>query len=1171
MPRRNVLFTYTVAVAVSLSFAFNLDLSNTDVYAGAKDAFFGYKVLQTNKGVIITAPLQHNGSGSVCTPASPNSTEPCFSPKEISIKNSIIPIKHLGLSLAKDPVHSQFTVSSPSLVHECYENSYLNSVLYTVSHDLKDISSMPVAFQECTKKTVNLVFLFDGSRSMTAAEFEQNKVFIKEIMTNLSGSSIKFAAVQFSTTYKTVFDFNDYTAGKSDRLLMAEPHMNGLTNTYRALTFVLENILENPKAGASQDATKVLVLITDGDPSDRDRNNITGSYDKMNIIRFVIGVKAADLSKFKTIVSEESSAFKIEDYAGLPKILDNFQTRIFKIEGSTHKRAGDLKNEMSQSGFSTVFHKDALILGAVGSNSWSGTLMEYKNGKITQIEDPLMEMDSYLGYSTAVGEKNNVTFYIAGAPRSNYKGQVVFFMNDGKNWSPMRRIDGEQIGSYFGAELCSLDVNSDGDTDFLLVGAPLFYQPQHDIEGKLYVYTLAAEVEVISVQNVSAASMSRFGTTISPLADLNGDGLRDVAVGAPLEDESRGAVYIYLGDKQSGIRSTFSQKILGEKVEPGLRYFGQAIDGETDLGMDGLPDIVVGSQGKAIVLRSRPVVDVSARLTFQPHEISTENIDCSVGTDINLPMVTLTACFQMREMTSSKTGLVHGPNISCTFNVDPKRQTNRGFFGNSNRKARTMTTYQLLSAQKDTCLNFSIYMPKCVRDTRSSVKIELHFSQENSEDAAAVLNVDSNRLAVIEVPFQKVCRQNDTCIAELEVNFNFTTATLLVAEESYFNINITLSNHGDDSYNTNLSMHYPQSLSFSQMTLIRATRSALHRCDDLEGVLDKTTCGVSLPVYRSKSVATFLASFYIQPQQNWNDSVTITVHGTSENSNSNGTQTKVIPVQFQIKMAISVREDTVTYVNLTTEYPEPKKIAIKYVIDNLGFKEFPVNVSLTIPTQLEHSFEMINYGVTVAQNKTQCKKEAKVDSEFCTQEKSCTSITCDTFVLEKESTTEIELSGDMHFKDLKDLAENVEFFKRFTGDSGTVQFKSSMHVYYDKQKYVLDSRKQGDLSVNSEVSKWHEIRVEFIILPHELTIMATGAGLGFLLLVILTIIMLKLGCFKRRKFENKEETAAQADPPESDCKQPKETESKSEEVTALLDDDEANGNNMATDLKLELD
>lgn len=57
-------------------------------------------------------------------------------------------------------------------------------------------------------------------------------------------------------------------------------------------------------------------------------------------------------------------------------------------------------------------------------------------------------MMSYLfvsGYSTAVGEKTNVSFYIAGAPRSNYKGQVVLFKNDGKNWNPIARIDGEQV------------------------------------------------------------------------------------------------------------------------------------------------------------------------------------------------------------------------------------------------------------------------------------------------------------------------------------------------------------------------------------------------------------------------------------------------------------------------------------------------------------------------------------------------------------------------------------------------------------------------------------------------------------------------------------------------------------------------------------------------------
>lgn len=58
---------------------------------------------------------------------------------------------------------------------------------------------------------------------------------------------------------------------------------------------------------------------------------------------------------------------------------------------------------------------------------------------------------------------------------------------------------------------------------------------------------------------VKAPSMGRFGTTIASVADLNGDGLRDVAVGAPLEDDNVGAVYIFLGDRRKGIHSTFSQ------------------------------------------------------------------------------------------------------------------------------------------------------------------------------------------------------------------------------------------------------------------------------------------------------------------------------------------------------------------------------------------------------------------------------------------------------------------------------------------------------------------------------------------------------------------------------------------------------------------------------------
>lgn len=49
----------------------------------------------------------------------------------------------------------------------------------------------------------------------------------------------QFAAVQFSSDYRKVFDFTDYQAGRALDKLNNEPHMKTLTNTHKALRFVL--------------------------------------------------------------------------------------------------------------------------------------------------------------------------------------------------------------------------------------------------------------------------------------------------------------------------------------------------------------------------------------------------------------------------------------------------------------------------------------------------------------------------------------------------------------------------------------------------------------------------------------------------------------------------------------------------------------------------------------------------------------------------------------------------------------------------------------------------------------------------------------------------------------------------------------------------------------------
>lgn len=147
---------------------------------------------------------------------------------------------------------------------------------------------------------------------------------------------------------------------------------------------------------------------------------------------------------------------------------------------------------------------------------------------LTPVNNWNMSCVTVAGYSTSVGEKNNILLYFAGAPRFEHTGQVVVFRRDGEKWIADQRINADQviftgfclsfhsyisynqhpfcninhktvtfqIGSYFGAELCSVDIDSDGNTDFLLVGAPLFYQSQEKTEGQIHVYRLTEEVGV---------------------------------------------------------------------------------------------------------------------------------------------------------------------------------------------------------------------------------------------------------------------------------------------------------------------------------------------------------------------------------------------------------------------------------------------------------------------------------------------------------------------------------------------------------------------------------------------------------------------------------------------------------------------------------------------------
>lgn len=148
---------------------------------------------------------------------------------------------------------------------------------------------------------------------------------------------------------------------------------------------------------------------------------------------------------------------------------------------------------------------------------------------------------------------------------------------------------GERAGDGAGTALVAGDLNGDGSTD-VVVGAP--YADLAGVRtGVAYVlYDVpTGDVLLSSAQRLPGeADGGNFGWRVG-LADVNGDGIPNLAVGSPLD--GGGAVSIYatgtsgVGERLGVVRAVGDNDMLGNEV------------GFTDLDGDGLSEVVAAAPG----------------------------------------------------------------------------------------------------------------------------------------------------------------------------------------------------------------------------------------------------------------------------------------------------------------------------------------------------------------------------------------------------------------------------------------------------------------------------------------------------------------------------------------------------------------------------------------------
>lgn len=551
--------------------------------------------------------------------------------------------------------------------------------------------------------------------------------------------------------------------------------------------------------------------------------------------------------------------------------------KLFNVPSGLYVRNNKVFYLAVEFGFSSAFRSgfgnNGIVMGMPVVYDSSGGFIYYRESNVPNFWDRFDVIDqgaadslstvfrsgAYLGYSIGAGvfgpslteSPSSFPMVVMGAPGfSNNDGTVgamgIFERISLSSMRMRKLVAGKLIGSGFGQSLVVADFNGDNRDD-IAVGAPMEGEDSmNNVDvGAVYIYYGTRDSNYIDTGNEqrlrgSGTILARFGLSIACPGDLNKDGFKDLIVGAPYEQDNKGAIYIFNGGSPQ-VEAMYSQRIFATDIDSNLRGFGFSLSKNTiDVDSNTYTDTSVGSvlSSHTVVFRTRSIVTITSIPILNPivMPLNSTRLTCRGDSDDFNPCTTVEVCFNY-----TGDGIANGIYIDYTLTSDPEtsdlKERRFTFYLNNVTQGTVYTKTQLFIASGETkCETLHARIAMTDRKFFSRVNDRPQFdvtykvsNKSAGNEVRPIFNKDKvSEVANVTGEFLTEC--GATCKPDLTITGRALTSLVQVGKTQELEVQILVLNLADPAYGASVVVNTSIGATFSSYAVLLEQGSERMTC-----------------------------------------------------------------------------------------------------------------------------------------------------------------------------------------------------------------------------------------------------------------------------------------------------------------------------------------------------